>query len=156
MAQRRSFRCQACGYAGSTTEGGGFRNYLTHSPFPALCRACGAVRSVNKAEGAASGCMTCGSTEVTDFGVETRDPEQNATLIKAAERLRCRDALRTKAILRRAVRQGELTPEEAAEGEIDSASWLTASDPPWHEGDHFCPQCLTYGLRFSGVTMFLD
>jgi len=156
MAQERSFGCHGCGYKGSTIIGGGFRNHLTHSPFPALCRACGEVRSVNEAKGATPGCMSCGSSQVTRFGTETREPAQNEVLGKAAERKNCRERIRVKVILRRAVRKGELTQEQADKEEKESDYLFPSLVPPWHEGDHLCPRCGTYGLRFSDVTMFLD
>jgi len=154
MGQERNFCCQACNHDGFVTVGGGFRNHLTYSPFPALCRPCGEVRSINRAKGAAHGCMTCGSTEATTFGAETRDPGQHEALIRAAERVRGEEMDRAKVSLRSAVRRGELTPEE--EAERGGYAWLSLDEPEWHEGDHLCPRCGSYGLRFSDVTMFLD
>lgn len=156
MAQVRSFDCSGCGYKGATTIGGGQRNHLTHSPFPAICQVCRAVQSVNEAKAAPPGCMNCGSDEVARFGTETREPTQNEVLVKAAERQDCRERLRFKAILRRAVRNGELTQEQADQEEKDSDFLFSSVAPPWHEGDHLCPQCGAYSLRFSDVTMFMD
>lgn len=156
MAKVRDFSCKGCDYNGSTTIGGGFRNHRTHSPFPALCRACCAVRSINEAEGATPGCLSCSSGEVTRFGVETREPAQNQVLVKAAERANCRERLRFKAILRRLVREGRLTKEEADKEEKESDFLFPSLVPAWHEGDHLCPQCGTYGLRFSDVTALID
>lgn len=156
MAQTRSFKCQGCGYSGSTTIGGGFRNHLTHSPFPALCRCCVGVRSINAATSSAADCMTCGSTDVTEFGLKTRSPEENEELTNAAQRNRCREVIRVKVILRRAVRRGELTQEQIADEELDGERFMPNSDPPWHVGRHLCPRCNAYALQFSAVTMFLD
>jgi hypothetical protein len=104
------------------------------------------------AKGATPGCMICGSSEVTLFGTETREPIQNEALMKAAAREYCREILRGKVRLRRAVREGEISPEEIDGNDF----WFPPSEPDWNEGVHLCPQCRSYGLHFSDITMFLD
>lgn len=150
----RSFCCTECSYKGSTTDGGVRSNYKEHNPFPAICRSCGSLRSINRAAAAVPGCMTCGSLDVTEIGIETRDPEQNADHMKKAKLERARERKNFKARLRRAVAAGKLTPEEA---EVDDDEiFLTSLYPRWEAGRHLCPKCKKFGLTFSRVAMFLD
>lgn len=86
MGSLRKFKCEACGYAGDARIGSDMANHDTVQFHPAICRSCRSVKSVNLKD-AVLACQTCGSTDLVQYGVETK-PAVGRTITKVLSKFR--------------------------------------------------------------------
>ena len=133
MGQKMLAGCKLCDHSRVIVSVGGTRSdFLTYDPFPAICKNCQELTSVNLRVEPLT-CSVCQSTNVVQYGEATKNLKLELNKLRAH------------------------WSNSVSKMTVDLPGSSGNRDySPWYDGQHLCPKCNQYGFEFGPTVAFYD